>query len=92
MLFYKKILGNITAINGYFSAGIIIKKEMSKEISYKQATQNYSPIKSVSNSLFNISGRCAIYLILMLAVLIVQLVLLMRVGLINGTRNEDLTT
>ncbi|WP_338359512.1 ABC transporter permease [Yeosuana marina] len=89
MLFYKKVLGTVTTINGYFNVGIIIKKDISKGMSYKQAVENYTPIKSVSNSLFNISGGYATYLIPMLTALIIQLVLLMGIGLINGTRNED---
>ena len=92
MLFYKKVLGTVTTINGYFNAAIIIKKDVLKGMTYKQAVENYTPIKSVNNSLFNISGGYATYLIPILTALIVQLVLLMGVGLINGTRNEDRTT
>ena len=91
MLFYKKVLGTVTTINTYFNTGIIIKKDMSKGIAHKIAIKNYTPIKSISNSLFNISGGYATYLIPMLTALIVQLVLLMGIGLIKGTRNEDLS-
>lgn len=89
MLFYSKVLGTLSTINGYFNAGIIIQKDISKGMSYKQAVENHAPIKIVSNSLFNISGGYATYLIPMLTALIVQLVLLMAIGLIMGTRNED---
>lgn len=91
MLFYKQVLGTISTINGYFNAGIVIKKEMTHGKSYKQAIENYTSIKTISNSLFNISGGYATYLIPMLTALIIQLVLLMGIGLINGTQNEELT-
>jgi ABC-2 type transport system permease protein len=64
---------------------------MSEGIPYKQSVKKYTPIKSISNSLFNVSSGYATYLIPMLTALIVQLVLLMGIGLINGTRNEDQT-
>ncbi|WP_457611202.1 ABC transporter permease [Lutibacter sp.] len=91
MLFYKQVLETISTINGYFNAGIVIKKEMAHGKSYKQAIENYTSIKTISNSLFNISGGYATYLIPMLTALIIQLVLLMGIGLINGTQNEELT-
>ena len=34
MVFYKRILGDVTTINGYFSAGIFIKKQMAKGVSF----------------------------------------------------------
>jgi len=91
MLFYKQVLGTISTINGYFNAGIVIKKEMAHGKSYEQAIENYTSIRTISNSLFNISGGYATYLIPMLTALIIQLVLLMGIGLINGTQNEELT-
>jgi len=92
MVFYKKVLGDITLINGYFNAGIVIKKYMSKGMSFNEAQQNYSPIKSVSKSLFNTSSGYATYIIPMLTALIVQLVLLMGIGILNGSRQETTTT
>jgi ABC-2 type transport system permease protein len=92
MLFYKQVIGSITTINSHFNTGVIIQKEIAKGNSYKQAIKNYIPIKTISNSLFNISGGYATYLIPMLTALIVQLILLMGIGIVNGTRNEHLKT
>lgn len=91
MLFYKKILGDVSVITGYFNAGIAIKKELLKGISFNQAAKDYAPIKPISTSLFNTSSGYATYLIPMLTALIVQLVLLMGIGLLSGSRKEDST-
>ncbi|MCG1037200.1 ABC transporter permease [Polaribacter sargassicola] len=92
MLFYKRVLGDVSVVNGYFSAGISIKKELAKGISYDQAQKNYSPIKTISNSLFNTTSGYATYLIPMLTALIIQLVLLMGIGLLSGSRREVIST
>ena len=89
MLFYKEIIGDVTVTTGYFNAGIAIKKEMAKGNSIAQAKANYSPVQAVTTSLFNTSSGYATYLIPVLTALIVQLVLLMGIGIINGTRHED---
>lgn len=89
MIFYKRVLENVSVTTGYFNAGIVIKKEMAKGNSVNLAQQNYSPIKPISTSLFNTSSGYATYIIPILTALIIQLVLLMGIGLINGTRKED---
>ena len=89
MLFYKKVLGDVSIITSYFNAGIAIKKEILKGKSIAQATEYYSPIKPISTSLFNINSGYATYLIPMLTALIVQLVILMAMGLLYGSRNEN---
>ncbi|RPD96528.1 ABC transporter permease [Aureibaculum marinum] len=92
MIFYKKVLGDISTVNGYFSAGIVINKQMALGNSMDQAQQNYAPINSVSTSLFNSSAGYANYLIPMLTALIVQLVLLMGIGILSGSRQEYIAT
>jgi len=89
MLFYKKVLGDISIITNYFNAGIAIKKEILTGKSIAQATEYYAPIKPISTSLFNINSGYATYLIPMLTALIVQLVILMAMGLLYGSRNEN---
>lgn len=89
MIFYKRILEDVSVTTGYFNAGIVIKKNMAKGNSMDQAVANYSPIQSFSTSLFNTSSGYATYLIPILTALIVQLVLLMGIGLIHGTQQED---
>ena len=92
MVFYKRILGDVTTINGYFSAGIFIKKEMAKGVSVAKAQENYTPIQAISTSLFNTTAGYATYMIPMLTALIVQLVLLMGIGILSGSRRETITT
>ncbi len=92
MIFYKKVLGGVSTINGYFSAGIVIKKQMALGKTFDEAQQDYTPIKTVSTSLFNASSGYASYLIPMLTALIVQLVLLMGIGILSGSRQEYITT
>jgi ABC-2 type transport system permease protein len=89
MIFYKNVLGDVSIINAYYSAGIAIKKEMAKGISIDQAKKNYTPIQAISTSLFNTSAGYATYIIPMLTALIVQLVLLMGIGILEGSRRED---
>ncbi|QVY65832.1 ABC transporter permease [Polaribacter sp. Q13] len=92
MLFYKRVLGDVTTVSGYFSAGIAIKKEMAKGVSLDEAQKNYTPIKAISTSLFNTNSGYATYLIPMLTALIIQLVLLMGIGLLSGSRRETIST
>ncbi|MFD1294502.1 ABC transporter permease [Lutibacter holmesii] len=89
MIFYKRIIQDVSVTTGYFNAGIVIKKEMAKGNSAIKAQKNYSPIQPISTSLFNTSSGYATYIIPILTALIVQLVLLMGIGIINGTRKED---
>lgn len=89
MIFYKKVLADVSVTTGYFNAGIVIKKTMAKGVPITIAKNNYSPIKSISTSLFNTSSGYATYIIPMLTALIIQLVLLMGIGIINGSRRED---
>lgn len=91
MIFYKKVLEDVSVTTGYFNAGIVIKKEMAKGSPMGIAQKNYSAIQPISTSLFNTSSGYATYIIPILTALIVQLVLLMGIGLINGTRKEDNT-
>lgn len=92
MLFYKRVLGDVTEVSGYFSAGIAIKKEMAKGVSFDEAKKNYTPINAISTSLFNRNSGYATYLIPMLTALIIQLVLLMGIGLLSGSRRETIST
>jgi len=92
MIFYKKVLGDVSVINGYFSAGITIKKEMAKGKSFDEAKRDYTPIKTISTSLFNTTAGYANYIIPMLTALIVQLVLLMGIGILSGSRQEEIAT
>jgi len=87
----KKVLQDVSITTGYFNAGIIIKKEVAKGNPMTLAQKNYSPLQPFSTSLFNTSSGYAAYIIPILTALIVQLVLLMGIGIINGTRKEDNT-
>ena len=89
MIFYKKVLVDVSVTTGYFNAGIVIKKEMAKGNSKAVAQKDYTPIQIISTSLFNTSSGYATYIIPILTALIVQLVLLMGIGIINGSRRED---
>ena len=89
MIFYKKVLVDVTVTTGNFNAGIAIKKEMSKGTPIAIAKQNYIPLKPISNSLFNTSSGYATYIIPILTALIIQLVILMGIGILNGSRKED---
>lgn len=89
MIFYKKVLVDVSVTTGYFNAGIVINKDMAKGTPIAFAKQNYSPIQTVSTSLFNTSTGYGTYMVPMLTALILQLVLLMGIGIINGSRKED---
>lgn len=89
MIFYKNILQEVATVTGYYNAGISIKKELSKGKNFTQASQSYTPIKTVSTSLFNTSSGYATFLIPVLTALVIQLVLLMGIGIINGSVYEN---
>ncbi|HKJ07248.1 MAG TPA: ABC transporter permease, partial [Flavobacteriaceae bacterium] len=89
MIFYKNVLATVTQISSYFNAGIAIKKEMLKGSSLHSAKQNYNPIRSVSRSLFNTNSGYATYIMPIFISLVVQLIILLGVGILNGTRKEN---
>ncbi len=89
MIFYKKVLGNVSITNGYFNAGIGIKKSMAQGNPMTAAKQNQNPIQAISTSLFNTSSGYATYIIPILTGLIIQLVILMGIGILYGSRKED---
>ncbi|HCE55072.1 MAG: ABC transporter permease [Lutibacter sp.] len=89
MVFYKKVLENVSITNGYFNAGIGIKKSMKQGNPITAAKQNQAPIQALSKSLFNTSSGYATYMIPILTGLIVQLVILMGIGILHGSRKED---
>ena len=91
MLFYKKVLVDVTVTTGNFNAGVFIKKEMSKGTPITISKQNYVPIQTISTSLFNTSSGYGTYLIPIITALIIQLVILMGIGILNGSRKEDKT-
>ena len=91
MIFYKKVLVDITVTTGNFNAGIAIKKDMIQGTPIAVAKQNYIPIQIISTSLFNTSSGYATYIIPILTALIIQLVILMGIGILNGSRKEDNT-
>ena len=91
MLFYKKVLVDVTVTSGNFNAGIYVKKEMSNGTTIAIAKQNYIPIQTISTSLFNTSSGYGTYLIPIITALIIQLVILMGIGILNGSRKEDKT-
>jgi len=91
MIFYKKVLVDITVTTGNFNAGIAIKKDMVQGTPIAIAKQNYIPIQIISTSLFNTSSGYATYIIPILTALIIQLVILMGIGILNGSRKEDNT-
>ena len=89
MIFYKKVLVDVTVTTGNFNAGITVKKDMSKGTPVAIAKQNYIPIQAISTSLFNTSSGYATYIIPILTALIIQLVILMGIGILYGSRKED---
>jgi ABC-2 type transport system permease protein len=89
MVFYKKVLENVSITNGYFNAGIGIKKSMKQGNPITAAKQNQAPIQALSKSLFNTSSGYATFMIPILTGLIVQLVILMGIGILHGSRKED---
>ncbi|MDO9593905.1 MAG: ABC transporter permease, partial [Lutibacter sp.] len=89
MVFYKKVLENVSITNGYFNAGIGIKKSMKQGNPITAAKQNQAPIQALSKSLFNTTSGYATVMIPILTGLIVQLVILMGIGILHGSRKED---
>ena len=89
MLFYKNIIGAASTSNAYFNGGIKLKKAMATGLSPQAAKEKISPIAVVSQGLFNISGGYATYIIPIVTALIIQLVILLAIGILSGTRRED---
>lgn len=90
MLYYKQIAGALNTVNAYYRAGVDVKKNMSVGSTKNQSADLHSPILATSISLYNAANGYASYLIPIVTSLITQLVILMAIGILGGTRIEHL--
>jgi ABC-2 type transport system permease protein len=90
MLYYKQIAGALNTVNAYYGAGVDVKKIMSAGNTKNQAMDTHSPVLATSISLYNPSNGYASYLIPIVTSLITQLVILLAIGILGGTRIEHL--
>ncbi|MGB7843249.1 MAG: ABC transporter permease [Salinimicrobium sp.] len=88
MLFYKQVMAAAKTANAYFNTGIRVKKSMARGLSKNSALQYNVPVQVVSQSLFNPASGYATYLIPTVTALVLQLVILMSIGILGGSRRE----
>jgi len=88
MLYYKQIAGALNTVNAYYNGGVDVKKGMSGGANNDQALKTHSPIVATSISLFNPANGYGAYLIPIVTSLITQLVILIAIGILGGTRIE----
>ena len=89
MLFYKQVMAAAKTTNAYFNTGIKVKKGMARGLSKSSALQYNVPVQVVSQSLFNPAAGYATYLIPTVTALVLQLVILMSIGILGGSRREN---
>lgn len=90
MLYYRQIMGAVNVVNGYYNAGVDVKKLMSAGNTAKQAQVIHSPVTVSSISVYNPVSGYGSYIIPMVTALITQLVVLIAIGILGGTRRENM--
>lgn len=89
MLYYRQVLTAVTYVNAYYSAGIDLKKLMAAGYSEEQARAINSPVAYNVVTLYNPASGYGTYIIPMVTALVVQVVLLMAIGILGGSRRES---
>ncbi|MBQ4914194.1 ABC transporter permease [Maribacter sp. MMG018] len=84
MLLYRAVYGSAITAQAYYNGGIKVKKA----IASGTGLTAISPLNINTTNLFNPSGGYGTYLIPTVAVLILQLVILLSIGILGGTGNE----
>ncbi len=88
MVIYKQILTSANYTIGTMSAGIEIKRRMSKGQALEVAYYERDPLPLETYSLFNPKGGYASYAMPAVLLLILQQTLLLGIGLLGGTAKE----
>lgn len=89
MLYYRQVLTAVSYVNAYYSAGIDVQKLMAAGYTEEQARGINSPVASSVVNLYNPSSGYGTYLMPMVTALVVQMVLLMAIGILGGSRREQ---
>lgn len=90
-LMYRQIATGAMKATATLSAGVEIRRYTAAGLGEKQAKKARDPLPVVSRALFNPSGGYATYVVPAVLILIMQQTLLIGIGMLGGTRNEDFT-
>lgn len=90
-LLYRQVATGAMKAVGTLSAGIEVRRHTAAGLAERQAMTAREPIPIVSRALFNPAGGYATYVVPGVLMLILQQTLLIAIGMLGGTRYEEMT-
>jgi ABC-2 type transport system permease protein len=90
-MIFRQIVSGLYKATATLSAGVEIKRFTAAGMGEKQAKKARDPLPIVTRALFNPGGGYATYVTPAVLVLIMQQTLLIGIGTLGGTRNEEFT-
>ncbi len=90
-MIFRQIVSGLYKATATLSAGIEIKRFTAAGMGEQHARQARDPLPIVTRALFNPGGGYATYVTPAVLVLIMQQTLLIGIGTLGGTRNEEFT-
>jgi len=90
-LMYRQIATGVLKASATLSAGVEIRRYTAAGLGEGHAKLARDPLPVVSRALFNPAGGYATYVVPAVLILIMQQTLLIGIGMLGGTRNEDFT-
>lgn len=88
ILMYKQTISGVLQSSLTFSAGVEIKRLLTKGIPQEQAMQQIQPFKNKMNMLYNPAGSYNIFVMPALIIFIIQQTLLIGIGMMGGYQRE----
>jgi ABC-2 type transport system permease protein len=88
-LIYRQIMTGAYKAAATLSAGVEVRRLMAGGMGEKQAKRARDPAPVSSRALFNPAGGYATYVVPGVLILILQQTLLIGIGMLGGTRNEE---
>ena len=90
-MIFRQIVSGLYKATGTLSAGIEIKRLTGAGMGEQAARQARDPLPIVTRALFNPAGGYATYVTPAVLILVLQQTLLIGMGTLGGTRNEEFT-
>ena len=88
-LIYRQVVTGVYKATATLSAGVEIRRYTAAGLGEKQAKRTREPLPIVSRPLFNPAGGYATYVVPGVFILLLQQTLLIGIGMLGGTRNEE---
>lgn len=90
-MIFRQVVSGLYKATATLSAGVEIKRMTAAGMGEQQARQARDPLPIVTRALFNPAGGYATYVTPAVLILVLQQTLLIGMGTLGGTRNEEFT-